>query len=293
MANPLADWFSGYPSKSKIQTAAVDRAVEEYLMAASVMSGTQIGVITKDGPVGSGSEDDALHRFLVGLVRASLPPAVESVSHKSDVRHSLGIGRSKKSGDARASSWASFGNSAVSWVPSFGVPSRSSTPTAVDKEKAIPPMTDTSSIASDTSIQKKPKGGWGMGLSHIGGAFAGVGDAMGSVGTVFGLGSTKTGAAPQVASSQAIGEVSAGKKVRDVGNAELSTSQETDTAVQDVLISTQVEEAELPYLLAAARSEEQAELSWEQRNVFVRGGSTDEFVKRRLTWTMVSNASVR
>jgi hypothetical protein len=150
---------------------------------------TDYGVVTRTGLLYSTNPDPALTRYLTSLVAASAPlPEV-----KIDARTTLGHGSRRSTADVRdrKTSWGMSMGLGMGWVPTLpGMTPRSVTPVGRDDAKSIRSVASGSEAgegggagAKDAREGKDAKGKWGFGLPSLG-----LGEAMGSVGTVFGLG---------------------------------------------------------------------------------------------------------
>ncbi|WVQ79599.1 hypothetical protein IAT38_001699 [Cryptococcus sp. DSM 104549] len=195
-------------------------------------SGSQLYIIGKDGPLSiqSPSADPALTRYLVQLVQASLPPPPvpdDPPASKFDGRQTLGfglsglgLGRRKKEGsrekdkkeEERKASWVTLGG----WVPDLR---RVSSPAPSLGSQAgkdgVQPGNEGEgkpSQSAGTSPTKDGKNKWGFGLG-------GLGDAVGSVGTVFGLGG------PGKETEEAAKEVKVGSGNEELGEGHTSSVQ--------------------------------------------------------------------
>lgn len=162
----------------------MQRALEVFIEDSELQS-LDYGVIAPWGPLYGTISDPALDRFLVSLLSATLPPVLEP---KGDTRHTLGLGRTARESREvrdRKTSWG------LGWVPTLpGLTPRSATPTSIDDATAHTSGRKTSSTeAASTHVEGSVRGKeaeksrWGFGMSHLG-----LGDALGTVGGVFGLG---------------------------------------------------------------------------------------------------------
>ena len=252
-----------------------------------------VGVIGKDGPLYISPEagvDPTMVRFLVNLVQASIPlPSIlpDPVSERNDVRQTLGFGlvRRKKDDLLRRSSWTN-----LNWVP--GIP-RGFSP--------APNRTVPAEIGGASAKEMPPR--WpSLGLG-------GLGEAMGNMGTVLGLGSSprseKGAHMPKSVEQSKAFRTSSEVQVQPADSDERSFDRNHDqqqredvaeadspgdTAENGEPIIHHVEQSfvALPDLRAAVQVDSEFDLIWDGRGVWIRT-STDatEYGKRRLSWTIV------
>ncbi|WWD17044.1 hypothetical protein CI109_101481 [Kwoniella shandongensis] len=296
---PLSTWIGGYPSSSSSSSSfSIANLVTPF--REGVDDKNDIYIIGKDGPLFTpGSADQTLIRFLFNLVQASLPPlSLSTLDHgsvKSDPRQSLGfglgglgLGRGRRKDESRKTSWATLGG----WVPDIR---RSSTPA----EQVRTP------IEGETT-GRDGKGKWGFGLG-------GLGDAVGSVGTVFGLGGSPGRARTSldikegdVASSTAkvdntsppypIASEPEEVSIHEVSPSPVSASTtragtETDSNAVSHADPHHVEQSaiSLPELESAV--EPAVDLEWDDRGVYL-ASEDGSFQKRRLCWILRDNIVV-
>lgn len=304
----LSDWLGGYPAPSGDVLQGVSRAVGVFREDSEVDADYVIGVIGGDGPIHIDFEvDQAMVRFLVNLVLVSLPPApaIPDPTMRSDARQTLGFGLGRRKDDpGRRSSWSNLG-----WVPGLSAgTSRNSTP--------VP-----ASVAGEGS---KEKTRWpSLGLGGLG---SGLREAMGSVGTALGLGSSpRTDQAvepgnqaptarnvltPLPPLSNRAGSGLRGSGLKDQVESALevseprgeardpaqqpSASDNTGNTTHADLASDHVQQSSvaLPDLRAAVQADSQADLTWDGRSVWVSSRpSGKDYLKRRLSWIIVRYSS--
>ncbi len=281
------------------------------------------GVIGKNGPIHLDDEvDPAMVRYLANLVQASLPPPPvisDPASVKSDARQTLGFGLGRRKKDhepGRRSSWTNLG-----WVPGLGGSTlRSSTPTPTSAPATTSRTRESRAATAkeDPTITAKKETRWpSLGI----GGLTGLGDAMGTMGTALGFGSSPMDEPVTKRAEPALHDEAVDVQTTAIGTDETSTStiQTTDwnqpstwadeTAEQDRSqagneqgrehsgnvevvepASSHVEQSPvaLPDLRAAVQADTQVELTWDGRGVWVRVSSQEEgYVKRRLSWIIV------
>mgnify|MGYP007001965548 CR=1 FL=1 len=287
-----------------------------------VPANVDYGVINHLGPLHVSVADAALTRYLSRLVAATLPPPVEVV--KSDSQHTLGLGRRDHSGGRdRKTSWGA-GLGTLSWVPSLpSLTPRSLTPVSGSPSSAIPPSHDAPKRGEDKDKEreKETKGKWVFGMPSLG-----LGEAMGSVGGVFGLGGTakstaaRGSAAPEVVTAATVVTASHPERetvsVADAGdsstlevyatrrlmadNASVSGGQDgeganavsarlPETTLADSASHVSQTSVDVEDLQSAVEPVEEIELGWEKRTVHMPNSSGGErWVTRRLSWIIVS-----
>ncbi|WVR06802.1 hypothetical protein IAU60_003838 [Kwoniella sp. DSM 27419] len=260
----LSTWVGGFPPFSN----------DTNLMSpvrAEIDAEGSIFAVAPHGPLyAEVRSDQALVRFLVKLIQASLPPTAsrtdDAPSIPADGRQSLGFGLSKltigrRSNTLRASSWTTLGG----WVPEMR---RTSTPTADTPDRRATPVES----AKETV---KEKGKWSFGL----GGFAG---AMGNVSTALGLpGAQKESAHPRAASTKRDEAPPSPRMSRDDASTPESTSSFRVPSHQPV---EQVVPSSTDLEIAA---EPDADLEWDQRWVWV--DTANGLEKRRLCWIIRDN----
>lgn len=262
-----------------------------------IAEGIDYGVVNHTGPLSSSFTNPALHRFLAGLVSATLPKA-DIV--KPDARSTLGIGR--KDVRERTTSWGMGGLG--TWVPSIpGVTSRSVTPVSgapAESSKGTP-------RAGATSSRTPEKSKWNLGIPSLG-----LGEAMGSVGGVFGLGTTKTAPVSKAtgqspASSRPSSIAGSTRLTERVGGGPIGTPQSSieddprspdqgnDAEVSSQIGSVRLDDTasiisptdvDVEDLQDAVEPVVEVDLGWEKRNVYI--ASNGDHIKRRLSWIIVS-----
>lgn len=196
----LSQWIAGFPPPSN---NTIDQLLQYFKGSNGITS--DVYVVGKDGPLAIASESTpgpALLRYLVHLVQASLPPPIPPINTATTIKHErsrplglslLGLGTMKKKKDeTRKASWVTLGG----WAPDLrqvGVPSLGS---AKREESTTSEQGNIGGAKKPTSgngsnVEKKDS--WGLGWSAIG-------DAVGSVGTVFGLGTAQLVKTPSATS---------------------------------------------------------------------------------------------
>ncbi|KAI9639205.1 uncharacterized protein MKK02DRAFT_29311 [Dioszegia hungarica] len=241
----LTTWFGGYPSSSADIELATTRAVDVF-REDTALGDTHIGIVGKDGPISLPSANMALKRYLVNLVRASLPQ--EPIRQKE-----LHIPGGQED-QARKSSW-------TGWVPTMaGLPglSRSGTPTG--RGHHVEPR------AGGTKAGKASR--WhGLGLG-------GLGESLGSVGQAFSLGGSRAGSgvAPverRSAESLAdpVDDTAAPSGPKHLKRTSISSVVQTAVSLPD---------------LEAAQAEPELELVWDEKMVWIKEG--EEYEERCLRW---------
>ncbi|KIR59309.1 hypothetical protein I314_04824 [Cryptococcus bacillisporus CA1873] len=196
----LSQWIGGFPPPS-------NNTIDQLLQFFKGSNGTNsdIYVVGKDGPLAIGSEstpDPALLRYLVHLVQASLPQPVPPINVTAATKQErsrplglslLGLGTMKKKKDeARKASWATLGG----WAPDLrliGVsnPGSAKQETSTTSERVNIEDDKKPSNGSGSTAEKKDSWAFGWGA---------IGDAVESVGTVFGLGGAQPVKAPAATS---------------------------------------------------------------------------------------------
>nr|XP_018263052.1 uncharacterized protein I303_04542 [Kwoniella dejecticola CBS 10117]OBR85210.1 hypothetical protein I303_04542 [Kwoniella dejecticola CBS 10117] len=258
----ISDWIGSYPSCSRPKSIFSEY---EFSIEGSLL------LVSPEGPLHHDDQldDPSLLRFLHNLVKATIPPpAIPPILVKED-RQSLGfglnLGLGRKSQAARKGSWTTLGG----WVPKLrrpSTPSRPSTPTVAAKaEEGVKRPEDES------------KAKWGLGLG-------GIGDAVGNVGTVFGLGKSTSATIAKgtdvetVPSTATKSDVSAHDQAKSL---EQPSGESTPHHVEQSKIAV----AELE---AAVKPDE--DLEWESRNLWIRAdGGGDVYEKRRVSWITRDN----
>ena len=336
----LTDWLGGYPAPSEEVSQGLPRAVEVFREDGEAEEGSIIGIVGKNGPIHVDDKaqlDPALLRYVFNLVQASLPPPrplSDTATSKTDARQSLGLGlgRRKKDDPSRRSSWTNLG-----WMPGLGT-GLSSTSSPAPAALA-PPQTASSRVhepsgPSGSGVDalampsKDTKTRWpSLGLGSLGG----LGEAMGSMGSALGMGSSpRSYQGPHMAAAAAhaspdpsarvetqesseppfSGEV---KQPASTANASMQSiesedldkagvsagANEVDTTVLTTASSSDaaahhVEQSSvaLPDLHAAVQADSQVDLTWDGRGVWVRDlMDRGAYVKRRLSWIIAGPSS--
>lgn len=159
----LSTWLGGFAAPSVEVQAAVDRSLQVF-GEDTELENVAVGIIGKNGPLSTPTSDFALTRYLVGLVRDSLPPPPP-------------IRTLPKVQEPRKSSWSG-------WVPDVSSLSlRSST------------------LPSATTVAAPPRGREGKRSRWTGLGLGGLGESLGSVGQALSLGSNKTTIKPAISTS--------------------------------------------------------------------------------------------
>lgn len=196
----LSQWIGGFSPPSN---NTIDQLLQYFKGSNGFTS--DVYVVGKDGPLAIGSEstpDPALLRYLVHLVQASLPQPVPPINVTSATRQErsrplglslLGLGTMKKRKDeTRKASWVSLGG----WAPDLrlvGVsnPGSAKQETSASSERVNIEDDKKPSSGSGSTAEKKDSWAFGWGA---------IGDAVESVGTVFGLGGTQPVKSPAATS---------------------------------------------------------------------------------------------
>ncbi|KAK8864661.1 hypothetical protein IAR55_001911 [Kwoniella newhampshirensis] len=293
----LSTWICGYPSSSS-SSPSIDDVVAPFRQV--VNQDCDIYIIGKDGPLYGSTSDQALIRYLLNLVQASLPQlsiATDPSLPRTDTRSSLGfglLGRGRKKDDLRKASWTTL--SLANWVPDIR---RTSSPLPdqgkVSDQTAVPPSENT---------MNDSKGKWGFGLG-------GLGDVVGSVGTAFGRGGgapresvhiSKEHSGPKSASSNATEEDVKVSVERDTSGPGVETTrlpaspmpvkpQETVSSVEPNMNASSKEQTDphhveqsdvsLPELESAV--EPSVDLEWDDRSMWLLSDD-DTFQNRTICW---------
>ncbi|WWC69922.1 uncharacterized protein I206_103866 [Kwoniella pini CBS 10737] len=256
----LSDWVGGYPRSS-----IPEDTFENYR---SPVKGSLL-IVGPDGPLYQDDEaDPALVRYMHNLVKATIPPpALPSVPAKED-RQTLGFGLNlgigRRTQTSRTGSWTTLGG----WVPELrrvSTPSRSSTPPVVPKDE------------TPKRSEEEAKSKWGFGLG-------GLSDAVGNVGTVFGLGKSTT--------TPIRSEDNVQKDSLIIIKNEQAPSESENLAVDTSPVPHHVEQS----LIAVAELEDAVEpdedIEWEGRNLWIKIGGKDDYEKRRSCWIIRNNILV-
>lgn len=226
----LRIWLGGYPAPALELSIAVDRAIEVFKEDAGCDS-EHVGLIGKDGPLFSQHIDAALLRYLVNLVRLSLPPEPVAL---------VKAAASQTVADRKAS-WGGW----VPSMPSIGLVSRSNTPDPTDPGKIA---------------KQVPAAGNGAKSRWSGLGLGGLGDTLGNVGHVFGRSASKSD-----------GTVPGGKaraEPPEEASSQGSVQDDSEGSSNHQVVQTAVA---LPELEAAQvdPEAEKPELAWEMRTLWV------------------------
>ncbi|OXC68217.1 hypothetical protein AYX13_03167 [Cryptococcus neoformans] len=246
----LSQWIAGFPPPSN---NIIDQLLQYFKGSNGITS--DVYVVGKDGPLAIASEstpDPALLRYLVHLVQASLPLPVPTINTATTIKHErslplglslLGLGTMKKKKDeTRKASWVTLGG----WAPDLrqvGVPSLGS---AKQEESTTSEQENIEGAKKPTSGNRsnvEKKDSWGLGWSAIG-------DAVGSVGTVFGLGAAQPVKAPSATSRATHGanETAVSSRPEDDRGLQSSTD-EGDDGVESKKMLSEIDTPEIqdPY----------------------------------------------
>lgn len=226
----LSQWIAGFPPPSN---NTIDQLLQYFKGSNGITS--DVYAVAKDGPLAIGSEstpDPALLRYLVHLVQASLPPPIPPINTITTTKHEysrplglslLGLGTLKRKKDeTRKASWATLGG----WAPDLrqvGVPSLGSAKQKVSTTSEQVSIKDVKKPSSGNGSTVEKKDSWGFGWGAIG-------DAVGSVGTVFGLGTAQPVKTPADVSRATHGasETIVSSKPEDNLGLQTSTDEEDD-----------------------------------------------------------------
>lgn len=214
----------------------------------------QCGVITRTGPLYSTDCDPALSRYLTSLAIASAPPPVVHLDARSTLGH--GSRRDTANFRDRKTSWGMSMGLGMGWVPTLpGMTPRSVTPVGRDDARSIRSVASGSEVGEPGVVEardasgKEGKGKWGFGLSSLG-----LGEAMGSVGTVFGLGASAHPGGTVKSTSSGVHSnrpsLSSLADGRPVGKE--PTSADADSGEGATVAVSAIDDAETPHAAAAA-----------------------------------------
>ncbi|WVW84203.1 hypothetical protein I302_106233 [Kwoniella bestiolae CBS 10118] len=267
----LSSWVEGYSPSS-----TAPNLFDDYL---SNLEGSLV-IIGPQGPLYQDERlnDPALIRYLHNLVQSTLPPPAlpQPVPLKGDRQTlgfglNLGLGRKTQNqySSSRKSSWTTLGG----WVPDIR---RTSTPTAPASPHLEAPTKPISKEVEDSTVKA---GKWGFGLG-------GIGDAMGNVGNVFGLGrsATPTQTADQKTEEPPSKSSSDGPPTESVGPPSKSDPTQNDSSSSHHVEATPVAVEELE---AAVEPDE--ELEWESKSLWIKVSEDNTFEKRRVCWVIRNN----
>ncbi|WRT66643.1 uncharacterized protein IL334_003602 [Kwoniella shivajii] len=258
----ITQWVDGYPPPS-ISSGLFDE------FANCLGAEDSLIVVGQEGPlyVDQSVKDQPLIRYLYNLVQATLPTPVvnQAISIIKEDRQTLGfglnhLGLGRKSQTSRKASWATLGG----WVPEIR---RSSTPSIKTEPDRVEPPLD---IARDDS-----KGKWGFGLG-------GLADAMGNVGTAFGLGRPAT----PIQGQDKVTHTASNLKI-DSNEIPPSQSSLTDTEPLSPE-SHHVEQSAIAVSELEAAVELDEEIDWDARSLWIHG-ENGEIAKRRICWVIRDN----
>lgn len=191
LSSSLFQWIGGFPPPSN---NIIDQLLQYFKGSNGINS--DVYVVGKDGPLAIGSEntpDPALLRYLVHLVQASLPQPVPPINITAATKQErsrplglslLGLGTIKKKKDEiRKASWVTLGG----WAPDLRLVGASNPGSAKQETSATSErinIENDKKTSSDSGSTTEKKDSWAFGWGAIG-------DAVESVGTVFGLGAAQ------------------------------------------------------------------------------------------------------
>ncbi|KIR98650.1 hypothetical protein L804_04226 [Cryptococcus deuterogattii 2001/935-1] len=197
LANDNMKFWAIHSHKSRmiVYTPESDFYIYSYFKGSNGIN-SDVYVVGKDGPLAIGSEntpDPALLRYLVHLVQASLPQPVPPINITAATKQErsrplglslLGLGTIKKKKDEiRKASWVTLGG----WAPDLRLVGASNPGSAKQETSATSErinIENDKKTSSDSGSTTEKKDSWAFGWGAIG-------DAVESVGTVFGLGAAQ------------------------------------------------------------------------------------------------------
>ncbi|XAO27403.1 hypothetical protein I312_106257 [Cryptococcus bacillisporus CA1280] len=267
----LSQWIGGFPPPS-------NNTIDQLLQFFKGSNGTNsdIYVVDKDGPLAIRSEstpDPALLRYLVHLVQASLPQPVPPINVTAATKQErsrplglslLGLGTMKKKKDeARKASWATLGG----WAPDLrliGVSNPGSAKQEASTTSERVNIEDDKKPSNGSGSTAEKKDSWAFGWGAIG-------DAVESVGTVFGLGGAQPVKAPAATSGAVHGaKDSIGNQVATAApNICLSSPNLDEHATSQVTTNENVQPSNVSIPELEDAAEPDVEIDWDNRAAWI------------------------